>query len=255
MKPGRRNLLLLGGLVGVIYGLRAVPWDLLPGRGPDYVAIDGLAPFRTLDAGGQLSGGSVAFVGIELPEDGATERRARAQAVRSDLCRALFGQDAVPEVVPIAYFSEFRCPVCRALERDLDVVLAANPVTLRLVQHELPIFGPPSELAARASVAAARQGLQQPLRRRLMRTSLVADERSVLAAAATVGLDTDRLQRDMKSASVQAELDRTRALADVFGFIGTPGLVIGRTVVYGSLAASLLRRIVADEQSMVPLTC
>jgi 2-hydroxychromene-2-carboxylate isomerase len=119
----------------------------------------------------------------------------------------------------------------------------------------LPIFGPPSELAARASVAAALQGLQQPLRRRLMRTSIVADERSVLAVATTVGLDTARLLRDMKSASVQAELDRTRALADVFGFIGTPGLVIGRTVVYGSLTATLLRRIIADEQSMVPLNC
>ncbi len=79
-------------------------------------------------------------------------------------------------VVPIAYFSEFRCPYCRALERDLDTLLAEFPASFRLVQHELPIFGPPSELAARASVAAARQGKQQELRRRFMRTPLVAEE-------------------------------------------------------------------------------
>lgn len=88
-----------------------------------------------------------------------------------------------------------------------------------------------------------------------MRTSLVADEQSVLAVAATVGLDTPQLARDMNSAGVQAEIDQTRALADVLGFIGTPGLVIGRTVMMGAVPASLLRRVIADEQTMGPVAC
>ena len=255
MTPGRRNFLILGGIVGTIYGLRAAPWDRFPGGGLKYVAIDGLPPFRALESGGQVSGGSAAFIGLEPPDGNAAARRARAEAVKADLCSALFGTDIPPGAVPIAYFSEFRCPYCRALERDLDDILAADPTSVRLVQHEMPIFGPPSELAARASVAAARQGLQQPLRRRFMRTSLVADEGSVLVVAASVGLDTDQLARDMRSPEVQAELDRTRALADVFGFVGTPGLVIGRTVVTGSVPASLLQRIIADERSMAPPGC
>ena len=255
MKQGRRNLLILGGIICAIYGLRAVPWDRFPGRGLKYTAIDGLPPFRTLDTGGQVSAGTVAFIGLDPADRDAAPRRARAEAIKADLCGALFGADVPPEVVPIAYFSEFRCPYCRVLERDLDEILSANPETLRLVQHELPIFGPPSELAARASVAAARQGLQQPLRQRFMRTSLVADAGSVLAVAAAAGLDTLRLARDMNAPEVQAELDRTRALADVFGFIGTPGLVIGRTVLTGAVPASLLRRIIADERSLAPLAC
>lgn len=242
-------------MVGGIYGLRAMPWDHLLGQGSDYVAINGLPPFRALAVSGRLSSGTVPFIGIEPPDENATDRRVRAHAVTADLCGALFGEETRPGVLPIAYFSGFRCPFCRTLERDLDEILADNPDTIRLVQHELPIFGPPSELAARASVAAARQGMQQPLRRRLIRTSLVADERSVFALAEIVGLYIDKLERDMTSPSVQAELDRTRALADVFGFFGTPGLVIGRTVVFGSVSGSLLRRIVADEQSMAPLNC
>lgn len=109
--------------------------------------------------------------------------------------------------------------------------------------------------SAALQTAVARQGLQQPLRRRLMRTSLVADERSILTVAATVGLDPDQLQRDMRSALVQAELDQTRALADVFGFIGTPGLVIGRTVMMGAVPVSLLQHVIADERSLGPLVC
>ena len=255
MRRGRRNVLILGGIVGVIYGLRAVPWDRFPGRSLDYVAIDGLPPFRALQSGGQVSSGSAAFIGLDPPDENSEARQALTRAVKADLCTALFGADVPPSAVPIAYFSEYLCPFCRALERDLDDLLAENPETLRLVQHELPIFGPASHLVARASVAAARQGLQQPLRRRFMRTTLVADERSVFAVAATVGLDTEKLARDMNSLEVQAELDRTRALADVFGFIGTPGLVIGRTVMMGAVPASLLRRIIADEQSLAPLAC
>lgn len=247
--------MILGGIVGAVYGLRAVPWDRFPGRGLTYVDIQGLPPFRTVDTGGQKSTGSAALIGLDTSVENLEARRARAVAITANLCGALFGADVPPEQVPIAYFSEFLCQYCRALERDLDAILAANPDTLRLVQHELPIFGPPSELAARASVAAARQGLQQPLRQRFMRTSLVADEGSVLAVAAAAGLDTVRLARDMTSTEVQAELDRTRALADVFGFFGTPGLVIGRTVLTGAVPASLLRRIIADERLLAPLVC
>ena len=255
MRKGRRNLLVLGGVVGTVYGLRALRWDRFFGDGLTYVAIEGLPPFRSLASGGPVSAGSDALIGLDLPDAGAAARRARAEAVRADLCGPLFGADVPADTVSIAYFSEFRCPYCRALERNLDDILATHPKSLRLVQHELPIFGPPSELAARASVAAALQGLQQPLRRRLMRTSLVADEQSVLAVAATVGLDTPQLARDMNSAGVQAEIDQTRALADVLGFIGTPGLVIGRTVMMGAVPASLLRRVIADEQTMGPVAC
>ena len=60
---------------------------------------------------------------------------------------------------------------------------------------------------------------------------------------------------DMASPEVQAELDRTRALADIFGFIGTPGLVIGRTVLNGAIPYTLLRRIAEDEKSRQTSVC
>ena len=87
-----------------------------------------------------------------------------------------------------------------------------------------------------------------------MLTPLVAEEASVFRVAADIGLDVDRLARDMASPDVQADLDRTRALADMFGFVGTPGLVVGRTVLNGAIPYSLLRQIAGDEISMpVPL--
>jgi predicted DsbA family dithiol-disulfide isomerase len=251
----RRDLFVIGGIVALIYGLRTVPWDRWFGARPVYADITNLLPFRQLVADGGTSGVSTALLGLDPPSGDAAVRRARADTVRADICSALFGREPQAGVVPIAYFSEFRCPYCRALEEDLDRLQADDPGAFRIVQHELPIFGPASELAARASVAAARQGRQQDLRRRLMRTPLVAEAASILRVAADLGLDPDQLSRDMSSPEVQAQLDQSRALADVFGFVGTPGLVVGRTVLKGALPYELLRQIAEDEQSMPSVAC
>lgn len=141
MNVRRRDLLVFGGIVALIYGLRALPWDRLPGHGPRYADIADLPPFRRLEGSGQTSGETPAFVGLDPPSEDADQRCARADVVRVDPCPALFGTDGTPGVVPIAYFSEFRCPYCRALERDIDTLLAESPASFRLVQHELPIFG------------------------------------------------------------------------------------------------------------------
>lgn len=255
MTGSRRGLLVLGGTVALIYGLRALPWDRLPGRGLRFVDLPDLPPFRRLEEQGQTSGATAALIGLDAPPDDADQRRALADSLRAELCTALFGPALPKETVPIAYFSEFQCPYCRALERDLDSLLAEDTASFRLIQHELPIFGPASELAARASVAAARQGKQQELRRRFMRTPLVAEPASVLRAAIDIGLDVDQLARDMASPDVQADLDRTRALADIFGFIGTPGVVIGRTILNGAISYALLRRIAEDEKSRQTPVC
>lgn len=255
MKGRRRDLLIVGGVLAAVYGLRALPWDSVLGGGPEYVDVADLPPFRRLATQGNISSASAPFVGIEAPTDNAGARRARAEAVRSRACPALFGTDVPDDVVPIAYFSEFRCPFCRALERDLDQLLATDPGAYRIIQHELPIFGPPSELAARASVAAARQGKQQELRRRFMRVPLVADPDTVLRVATDVGLDGERLARDMDSPEVRDELQTTRALADLFGFFGTPGLVIGRTALNGAVPYALLRQIAEEEKAAGPRSC
>lgn len=251
----RRGLIVVAGVAGAIYGVRALPRGRFPGGPLAYREIEGLAPFQTLRTQGQVSAASVVFVGLDPPDADSAARRAAADAVRSDLCRALFGGAADDRMVPIAYFSEFFWPYCRILERHLGAILAARGSDLRLVQHELPIFGPASKLAARASVAAARQGLQQPFRKRLMRSDLVAEDASIVALAETVGLDATLLLHDMQSASVAAELSESRALADVFGFIGTPGLAVGRAVISGAVPRATLERIIREERRLAPVRC
>jgi predicted DsbA family dithiol-disulfide isomerase len=251
----RRALLTIGGAAAVVAGLRALPWDRLFPAPLTYRAIEGRPPFRELAITGRLSSAGDPLFGLRLPDNGQAEKQTYAAQVGADLCGALFGGWPDDGVLPIAYFADVKCPVCRVLEKDLDALLSVSGGSLRLIQHELPVFGPSSELAARASVAAAFQGKQQALRARLMRSALVPDPTYLVNVAADLGIDGDQLLRDMESEEVRVALGRSRALAGIFGFIGTPGLVIGRTAILGGVPRSVLERVIAEEPALPVPDC
>tara|TARA_R110002020_G_scaffold23684_3_gene78729 strand:- start:295 stop:717 length:423 start_codon:yes stop_codon:yes gene_type:complete len=121
------------------------------------------------------------------------------------------------------------------------------PASFRLVRHELPLLGAASRAASRAVLAADRQGAYLEMHDKLNRTPAVTDETFIARIAGAIGLDVDRLIRDMKSKEIEQKIRRTKAIADVFGFYGTPAFAVGRTVFLGSISTSLLERLIALE--------
>jgi len=69
---------------------------------------------------------------------------------------------------------------------------------------------------------------------------------TVYQVAASVGLDVDRLKRDMASPEVAQELKANLALADVLDIHGTPAFIIGDRVVPGAVDLDALKTMVAD---------
>mgnify|MGYP000258750464 CR=1 FL=1 len=59
--------------------------------------------------------------------------------------------------VTLVMFTDYACGYCRTSVPDVDRLLADDP-KLKVVWREIPILGPGSEIAAKASLAAARQG-------------------------------------------------------------------------------------------------
>jgi protein-disulfide isomerase len=126
---------------------------------------------------------------------------------------------------------------------------------LRLVRFELPLLGAASTTASKAVLAADRQGAYAAMHDRLIRNRMVSDLNLVKAMAAGIGIDGQKLVADMQRPEIETALDQARALADVFGFYGTPGMVIGRTVFLGAIPATDVARIITDELALPPLPC
>ena len=153
----------------------------------------------------------------------------------------------------MASFSDYNCPYCRVATEDLAAIEARSGGSVRVRWHELPLLGPGSEAAARAALAADRQGAYPAMHARLMRARLLPTPVYLEEAASALGLDADRLLADMTSPEVEARLDRSAAAADAFGLPGTPAMVVGRTVVVGALGDRALERLIERERADGPI--
>jgi protein-disulfide isomerase len=68
-----------------------------------------------------------------------------------------------------------------------------------------------------------------------------ADRARALAVAKDVGLDMNRLEKDMASNEVKATIDESMKLAEKLGLNGTPSYVIGNNVVVGAVGLDALK--------------
>jgi predicted DsbA family dithiol-disulfide isomerase len=236
----------------------AAAWFLLPelrGRRSagdfDFVALTDPKGFRSITAG-EFSSGWDPFAGIQ---NGSHAFDSEAfERVREDLCGVLFGGGATAaDSVPIAYFTDYRCPYCRVLSRLLRDIEDEAAGAVSVAWHEWPILGEASEQAARAALAARRQGAYAAFHARLMRSAFVPTPGFLERLSEQIGVDADRLLRDMQSASIAEEISETRALAALFRFPGTPGLIVGRTAVIGAIGEAELWGLIERERVDGPI--
>jgi protein-disulfide isomerase len=82
-----------------------------------------------------------------------------------------------------------------------------------------------------------------------MSSPFQATEAYLEALSTSIGVDHAKLASDMNSEAIRAEIQTSSALAQIFGFIGTPALVVGRTVIQGQISNAALKKIVEIERS------
>jgi protein-disulfide isomerase len=178
----------------------------------------------------------------------------RAQAALSEHGDALRGHPMTPVSgnatgdVTVVEFFDYQCGYCkRSLASIVDLLNSDKNV--RVVWKELPILGPTSRFAARAAMAAKKQYKYFDFHVGLMSTRGRLSEGKVMSIAADVGLNVDRLRKDMKDPKIEAYLDETLQLANSLGIRGTPAFVIGNTLVPGAIDESAMKRIIAETRA------
>ena len=141
-------------------------------------------------------------------------------------------------------FFDYRCGFCKRVLGDV-MALAAADGRLRIVFKEFPILGEASVIAARASLAADRQGKWPEFHVALMSAPGALDEDRIMDIAAETGLDIAQLRADMESEAVTAIIERNHALAQTLGIRGTPAFLVKNAIVPGAASQEDLARLVA----------
>jgi protein-disulfide isomerase len=147
--------------------------------------------------------------------------------------------------VSLVEFFDYRCPYCKQVEQALEALLAEDR-QLRLVYKEMPVLGADSVTASRAALAAKKQGKYDALHRALMLLKGQMNEAAVLKTAESVGVDVERLKRDMASPEIDRALKANTELAEALDIRGTPGFVIGNEIVPGAIDLATLKQMIAN---------
>lgn len=147
--------------------------------------------------------------------------------------------------VTLVEFFDYRCPYCKKVQPSLEKLLVEDK-KLRVAYKEFPILGPVSVVAAHAALAAHRQGRYQVFHEAMMAATGEITDDTVYKVAGSVGLDLDRLRRDMAAPQIDAVLKANLALANALDIHGTPTFVIGDQLVPGAIDLASLKNLVAQ---------
>ena len=247
------GLVVVGGLIGYYYGNVAPPAQNEPPvvsqTAPDREATREIIREYLLERPEVLEEAMIA-----LRARRQEEKRARTQAAIADNRAALLSHEMSPVSgnpdgdVTLVEFFDYACGYCK---RSLSVMinLLRDDPQLRIVWKEFPVLGPVSRTAARASMAAARQGRYLAFHEAVMGSRDGLSEDALLAMAGRVGLDVGRLQQDMADPAIEAYLEETHQLARELGIDGTPAFLVGDTLVPGAVGEARLKQLIAEARS------
>lgn len=150
--------------------------------------------------------------------------------------------------VTMVEFFDYNCGYCKRAMADM-LTLLEEDAKLKIVLKEYPVLGPASVEAARVATAVRMQDVDGrkylAFHKALMGSRGRADAVSAMAAAREVGLDMERLGRDVTSDEVRQSIEESQNLARAIGVTGTPGYVIGNSLVPGAVGISALRSHIA----------
>jgi protein-disulfide isomerase len=168
-------------------------------------------------------------------------KRGRTRAQVDAAYRARFAADQVKSIdigdspskgspsarVVIVEFADFECPACADKRSLLDKVVEEHAGKVRLVFKNFPLsMHPNAEKAARAGIAAHRQGKFWQLHPLLFENQNDLTLGSVEKLAQKAGLDLARFRQDRDSEATADAVMRDRKLGETLNIGSTPSLFI-----------------------------
>ncbi|MBI3419359.1 MAG: DsbA family protein [Proteobacteria bacterium] len=149
--------------------------------------------------------------------------------------------------VQIVEFFDYNCGFCKkAHDPILELVKAEKDV--KLVYKQMPILADSSKVAAKAALGAAAQGKYIAMHNALMEHKGSLDDATIMDIATKVGVDRDKLKKDMESPEVAGHLAVDMDLANKLGAHGTPTFVFGDKVVPGAMSLEEMKKLVDEER-------
>src|SRR5260370_5798171 len=141
-------------------------------------------------------------------------------------------------VICLVEYGDFECPYCRAAEPILAGLMEALGDQLSVTFRHFPMLEvhPHGQHAAEVAEAAAAQGKFWEMHDMLFANQNALDDASLVKYAVALGLDPERVGRELESHEHVGRIAEDRRSALASGVRGTPSFYIAGTRYEGSVA-------------------
>jgi protein-disulfide isomerase len=141
----------------------------------------------------------------------------------------------------VVEFFDYNCVHCRNTFPVVQAFYESHKGDTRFAFIDFPIFGKMSTEAARAAIAARRQGDKYvAFSFAMMGEKGAIDTNTLFADAKAAGLDIAKLMADMKDPAVDKTIVAAHALAHQLNIDGTPTFIINGKIHSGEIEAATL---------------
>src|SRR5271156_5909621 len=154
-------------------------------------------------------------------------------------------------------FFDYNCHFCKGALPDVTKLMKDDP-NLKLVLKDFPVLGQGSVEAAKVASAARNQlpgDKFWAFHIKLLAPHGPVGKTEALAVARDLGLDMDKLAKDMESPDIKTGIDEVTQLADALQINGTPTFVVGQDVVVGAVGYDQLKDKVDSVHKCGRATC
>ncbi len=147
--------------------------------------------------------------------------------------------------VTIVEFFDYQCGYCKSVFPDVRDLIETDG-NIRYVLKEFPVLGPPSTIAARASLAVWAEYPERyfDYHAALMSVRGTLSEERVLKVAEDLGMNPNQLRSTMFEPKIDNKILSVRDLATRLELRGTPAFVIGDEVIPGAVSPDALKDLI-----------
>lgn len=173
-----------------------------------------------------------------------------ARSVDPEQAIAHFGLVGTAQGAPVSIVEcgGYDCSFCRRARATMAALAEryGGQVSLHFLQMPLDMH-PTGELAARAALAAGRQGRYWAMHEALFDDGGLRTEAGLVDLAESVGIDPDRFARDLADPELAQQVADQREVCTAAGARGTPSFFINGDLLVGSQAIEAFTEIIDDE--------
>lgn len=150
--------------------------------------------------------------------------------------------------ITIVEWSDFQCPFCSRVEPALKQVMDTYKGDVRLVWRNEPLpFHPNAMPAAKAAMAAARQGKFWEMHDLMFSHQGDLSDAKYEEWARQVGLNVDRWKKDKESPEIAAAITKDSSYGQSVGADGTPAFFVNGKFISGAMPFDSFKTVI-DEQ-------